>query len=77
VFIEIGWVFHLDEISFGRTQLLARTRIRMNPSWFIFALKWMGGGDTVMQRRLLHGTEIRVETAGLEEPKPHIARTGA
>ena len=36
----------------------------------------MGGGDTVMQRRLLDGIKIRVETAGLEDPKPHIARTG-
>jgi hypothetical protein len=36
----------------------------------------MGGGDTVMQRRLLDGIKIRVETAGLEEPKPHIDRTG-
>jgi hypothetical protein len=76
LFIDTGWVFHLDEISSGRTHLLARTRVRMNPSWSILALKWMGGGDTVMQRRLLDGIKIRVETAGLEEPKPHIDRTG-
>jgi carbon monoxide dehydrogenase subunit G len=76
LFIDTGWVFHLDEISSGRTHLLARTRVRMNPSWSILALKWMGGGDTVMQRRLLDGIKIRVETAGLEEPNPHIDRTG-
>lgn len=70
LFIDAGWAFRLDEISSERTQLLARTRIRMNPRWSILALRWMGGGDTVMQRRLLDGIKIRVETGrGLEEPK--------
>ena len=70
LFIDAGWAFYLDEIGSGRTQLLARTRIRMNPRWSILALRWMGGGDTVMQRRLLDGIKIRVETGrGLEEPK--------
>jgi hypothetical protein len=46
-------------------RLLARTRIRVEPRWAIFPLKWMGGGDTVMQRRLLDGIKVRVEaTAG-------------
>jgi hypothetical protein len=70
LFIDTGCAFYLDEISSGRTQLLARTRIRMNPRWSILAFKWMGGGDTVMERRLLDGIKIRVETGrGLEEPK--------
>jgi hypothetical protein len=47
--IDSAWVFHLEEIAAGRTRLLARTRIRMQPGWALLALKWMGAGDTVMQ----------------------------
>ncbi len=61
LFIDTGWAFHLDRIAPRRTRLLARTRIRMEPGWAILPLKWMGGGDTVMQRRLLEGIKSRVE----------------
>lgn len=60
--IDSAWVFHLDEIAAGRTRLLARTRIRVEPGWALVALKWMGAGDTVMQRRLLDGIKARAET---------------
>jgi hypothetical protein len=63
VSIDTAWVFHLRRVRPGRTRLLARTRIRMEPRWAILALKWMGNGDTVMQRRLLDGIQVRVETA--------------
>ena len=60
--IDSAWVFHLEETAAGRTRLLARTRIRMHPGWALLALKWMGAGDTVMQRRLLDGIKARAET---------------
>ncbi len=62
LFIESGWAFHLDPIAAGRTRLLARTRVHVEPRWALLPLKWMGGGDTVMQRRLLDGIKARVET---------------
>jgi hypothetical protein len=62
LFIETAWAFHLEEFAPHRTRLLARTRIRMSPAWAILPLRWMGGGDTVMQRRLLDGIKARVET---------------
>jgi hypothetical protein len=61
--IDTAWAFHLDEIGPGRTRLLARTRIRIVPRQAIAALRWMGGGDTVMQRRLLDGIKARTEAA--------------
>ncbi len=59
--IDSAWVFHLDQITAGRTRLLARTRIQVEPGWALPALKWMGAGDTVMQRRLLDGIKDRAE----------------
>ncbi len=59
--IDSAWVFHLEQIGAGRTRLLARTRIRVEPAWALPALKWMGAGDTVMQRRLLDGIKNRAE----------------
>ena len=59
--IDCAWVFHLDEITGGQTRLLARTRIQMEPRWALLALRWMGAGDTVMQRRLLDGIKNRAE----------------
>ena len=63
LFIDTAWAFYLDQFAPGKTRLLARTRIRIGPPWAILALKWMGSGDTVMQRRLLDGIKARVETA--------------
>ena len=60
--IDTAWAFHLDQVAARRTRLLARTRIRVKPAWALPALKWMGGGDTVMQRRLLDGIKDRAET---------------
>jgi hypothetical protein len=65
LFIDTAWAFHLDQTAARRTRLLARTRIRIEPRWAIVPLRWMGSGDTVMQRRLLDGIKRRVEaTAG-------------
>jgi hypothetical protein len=63
LFIDTAWAFLLDESGPGRTRLLARTRIRIKPRWALLALRWIGGGDTVMQRRLLDGIKVRVETS--------------
>jgi hypothetical protein len=62
LFIDTTWAFQLEELAPRRTRLLARTRIRMSPPWAILPLRWMGSGDTVMQRRLLDGIKTRVET---------------
>lgn len=61
VFIDMAWAFCLKEIAPDRTRLLARTRVYVKPRWAVLPLKWMGGGDTVMQRRLLDGIKVRVE----------------
>ncbi len=63
LFIDSSWAFHLDRIGRRSTRLLARTRIAMQPRWALVSLKWLGVGDTVMQRRLLDGVKARVETA--------------
>jgi hypothetical protein len=63
LFIDTVWTFYLDQIGSRRTRLLARARIRVEPFWALLPLKWMGGGDTVMQRRLLDGIKARVEAA--------------
>jgi hypothetical protein len=70
VLIDTAWAFRLDPIERRRTRLLARTRILVESSWGTLALKWLGAGDTVVQRRLLEGIKTRVETtpAG-SEPK--------
>ncbi len=62
LFIDSAWAFHIDQIAPRRSRLLARVRID-SPRWAILALKWMGGGDTVMERRLLDGIKARVEAA--------------
>ncbi len=62
-FIDSEWTFHLREIAPNHTRLLGRTRVDVGPRWALLPLKWMGGGDTVMQRRLLDGIKIRVEGA--------------
>lgn len=61
--IDTSWAFHLDRIGPQTTRLLARSRIAAQPRWALVALKWLGAGDTVMQRRLLDGIKARVETA--------------
>lgn len=60
--IDTVWAFHLDEITPGKTRLLARARIRTTPRRVMLAIKWMGAGDAVMERRLLDGIKVRVET---------------
>ncbi len=62
LFIDSAWAFHIDQIAPRRSRLLARVRID-SPRWAILALRWMGGGDTVMERRLLDGIKARVEAA--------------
>lgn len=61
--IDSGWTFHLQPVGLQRTRLLARTRVVVAPRWALIPLRWMGGGDTVMQRRLLDGIKARAEGA--------------
>jgi hypothetical protein len=70
VLIDTAWAFRLDPIEAHRTRLLARTRIRTEPRWAALALKWMGAGDTVMQRRLLEGIKARVEASPSPRTEP-------
>lgn len=62
LFIDTVWTFVLEPVGPRTTRLLARTRIRMRPRWALLPLRWMGGGDTVMQRRLLDGIRYRATT---------------
>jgi hypothetical protein len=59
--IQSGWSFHLLRSRTASTRLLVRTRVVVRPRWALLPLKWMGAGDTVMQRRLLVGIKIRSE----------------
>ena len=67
-YIQSGWTFHLVPEGSQRTRLLVRTRIAIAPEWALLALKWMGGGDTVMQRRLLEGIKARAESTASAPP---------
>jgi hypothetical protein len=67
-YIQSAWTFHLVPVGSQRTRLLVRTRIVIAPEWALLALKWMGGGDTVMQRRLLEGIKARAESAASAPP---------
>jgi hypothetical protein len=60
-YIDTGWAFNLDAAGPRTTRLLARTRVASGPRWFTFAAKVMGGGDTVMQNKLLEGIKARAE----------------
>jgi hypothetical protein len=67
-FIDCGWAFLLDPVGPRTTRLLARTRVRFGPRWLtlpvtVLLVKAIGGGDTVMQRRLLEGIKVRAEAA--------------
>lgn len=74
LFIDTAWAFHTDQIAPRKSRLLARVRIRA-PGWAIIPLKWMGAGDTVMQRRLLDGIKARAEaTPGTRRPGPRMPR---
>ncbi len=66
--IRSGWSFHLLPTGTEGTRLLVRTRVVVRPNWALLPLKWMGGGDTVMQRRLLIGIKSRSETSSSTEP---------
>jgi hypothetical protein len=70
LYIDTGWTFHLDRIA------RHRTRIRVSPRWAILPLRWIGGGDTVMQRRLLEGIKVRAEAAASRQLL-RIPHTGA
>lgn len=66
--IQSGWSFHLVPSGTRGTRLLVRTRVVVRPRWALLPLKWMGAGDTVMQRRLLAGIKIRSEGASSTQP---------
>lgn len=72
--IQSGWSFHLLPTSTGSTRLLVRTRVIVRPRWALLPLKWMGGGDTVMQRRLLIGIKMRSEAASSTHPISRLAQ---
>jgi len=63
LWIQSGWSFHLLPMGTQSTRLLVRTRVVVQPRWALLPLKWIGGGDTVMQRRLLIGIKVRSEDA--------------
>jgi hypothetical protein len=67
-YIDTGWAFRLDAAGPGTTRLLARTRVAFAPRWLAFAAKVMGGGDTVMQNKLLEGIKTRAEQRALARP---------
>jgi hypothetical protein len=73
--IQSGWSFHLLPIGRETTRLLVRTRVVVRPRWALLPLKWMGGGDTVMQRRLLIGIKVRSEGASSTGPNSRLAQT--
>jgi hypothetical protein len=60
-YIDTGWAFYLDAAGPRTSRLLARTRVAFAPRWIALAAKIMGGGDTVMQRKLLEGIKVRAE----------------
>ncbi len=62
-YIDTGWAFYLIAAGPGATRLLARTRVAIAPRWLKLAAKLMGGGDTVMQNKLLGGIKARAEQA--------------
>jgi hypothetical protein len=68
LWIQSGWSFHLLPTGTESTRLLVRTRVVVRPKWALLPLKWMGGGDTVMQRRLLIGIKSRSETSSSTQP---------
>lgn len=67
-YIDTGWAFHLEAAGPGATRLLARTRAAFAPRWLMLAAKVMGGGDTVMQNKLLEGIKARAEQAACARP---------
>lgn len=67
-YIDTGWTFHLDAAGPRTTRLLARTRVAFAPRWLALAAKVMGGGDTVMQNKLLEGIMIRAERTARLRP---------
>jgi hypothetical protein len=67
-YIDCGWAFIIDPVGPETTRLLTRTRVRFGPRWLalpvtVMPVKVLGGGDTVMQRRLLEGIKVRAEAA--------------
>ncbi len=77
LFIDMAWAFHVDQIAPRGSRLLARVRIRA-PRWSVLPLKWIGGGDTVMHRRLLDGIKARAEAAAdARDPGPRRATRAA
>lgn len=74
--IDTGWAFDLRPIGPERTRLVARTRIVVAPRWALLPLRWMGGEDTVMQRRLLDGIKARAEAASAGRSGPRTAEPG-
>ena len=67
-YIDTSWAFHLDTAGPGATRLLTRTRVALAPRWLMVAAKVMGGGDTVMQNKLLEGIKARAEQAARVRP---------
>ncbi len=62
--IDASWAFVVEPIDRRTTRLLARTRVRLAPSWGLPAARLLlGPGDTVMQRTMLDGMRERAERA--------------
>lgn len=67
-YIDTGWTFHLVAAGPRATRLLARTRVAFAPRWLALAAKVVGGGDTVMQNKLLEGIKARAEQTARARP---------
>ena len=56
------WSWHLQESSPGRTRLIQRNRMRLEPAWFERAfLATIVPADFVMARSYLRGLQRRVD----------------
>ncbi|HEU0027830.1 MAG TPA: hypothetical protein VFQ25_12000 [Ktedonobacterales bacterium] len=58
---DISWTFVIRPQPDGSSRLLARTRSVVSPRSFDVAMRWLGTGDTVMQRELLAAIAWRAE----------------
>jgi hypothetical protein len=74
-FIDMSWAFVVEPVGRGTTRLLARTRVAIEPAWAALPMRFLGLGDTVMQRTMLEGIEARAVRMKVARRRP--ARTRA
>jgi hypothetical protein len=60
--IDWSWAFVLDELPRGRTRLIVRSRVHLEPRWVkAFYLAVIVPADFVMARQMLHGIRRRAQ----------------